>query len=137
MYTTAEQMSERKSQMRAAADAYFSGLANRDLSAVAYDEHVQFRTPLAPGGSAVPILGRIAVLDFFAGLYAALGDVNVVDYFFNDTLTTICVKADVKLKSGQVLRVVDLFNISADGKVTEQENHYDPSPATVRISPDL
>lgn len=120
---------DRKSQLRAVADSYFSGLANHDVSAVAYDESVVFRTPLAPGGSAVPLQGRTALLDFFAGIYAALEGVEVIDYFFNDALTAICVRADVTLKTGKVLRVADLFRFSADGKVIEQENHYDPRPA--------
>lgn len=115
--------------MRAVANGYFSGLAKGDVSAVAYDENVLLRTPLAPGGSDVPIQGRAAVLDFFAGIYAALERVEVIDYFFNDALTAICVRADVKLRTGKRLRVADVFRISVDGKVIEQENHYDPRPA--------
>ncbi|MDX1983534.1 MAG: nuclear transport factor 2 family protein [Bryobacteraceae bacterium] len=130
MSNTTGQTSDRKWQLRAVADGYFSGLANGDVSAVAYDENVRLRTPLAAGGSETPLQGRAAVLNFFAGIYAALEDVKVIDYFFNDELTTICVRADVMLKTGKVLRVADVFRISADGKVIEQENHYDPRPAT-------
>lgn len=129
MSTATGQISDRKTQLRAIADGYFSGLVKRDVSPVPYDENVLFRTPLASGGSDAPLRGRAALLDFFAGIYAALGQVKVIDYFFNDALTSICVRTDLTLKTGKVLRVADVFRISADGKVIEQENHYDPRPA--------
>lgn len=120
----------RNAQLRAIADAYFSGLIHGDVSPVPYDENVIFRTPLAPGGSEAALRGRSALLDFFSGIYAALGEVKVIDYYFNEASTSICVRADLTLKTGKVLRVADVFRISADGKVVEQENHYDPRPAT-------
>ena len=120
---------KRNAQLRAIADAYFSGLSKGDVSHVPYDENVIFRTPLAPGGSEVALRGRSALLDFFTGIYAALQEVKVIDYYFNATSTSICVRADVTLKTGKVLRVADVFRISAEGKVMEQENHYDPRPA--------
>ena len=129
MSTETEQMSSRRAQLRGIADAYFNGLAQGDVSRVPYDEDAGLRTPLAPGGSEVPLRGRAAVLEFFAGIYAAIATVRVIEYFFNDELTSICVRADITLQSGNVLRVADIFLVSADGKVTEQENHYDPRPA--------
>lgn len=100
-----------------------------DVSHVPYDENVIFRTPLAPGGSDVPLSGRSALLDFFKGIYAALDGVGVIDYYFNEASTSICVRAEVRLKTGKALRVADVFRINADGQVVEQENHYDPRPA--------
>ena len=120
---------DRRTQLRAIADVYFNGLANGSIAAVPYAENVVFRTPLAPGGSDVPIRGRSALLDFFAGIYAALEQVRVIDYFFNEAGTAICVRADLVLKTKGVLRVADVFRLSADGMVIEQENHYDPRPA--------
>ena len=111
------------------ADAYFNGLRAHDLSQVPYDENVVFRTPLAPGGSNVPIRGWSALLDFFAGIYAALGQVRVIDYLFNDAQTSVFVRADIELKNGNVLRVADVFRVSTDEGVVEQENYYDPRPA--------
>ena len=120
---------DRNAQLRAIADAYFNGLSQGDVSPVPYDENVVFRTPLAPGGSDVPLRGRAALLDFFAGIYAALEEVKVIDYYFNESSTSICVRADLTLKTGKALRVADVFRISAEGKIVEQENHYDPRPA--------
>lgn len=130
MSTADGKTSDRKSLLLAAADAYFTGLAKKDVSGVPYADNVEFRTPLALGGSDVPIRGRASVLDFFAAIYDALADVRVVDYFYNDALDAIFVKAEVGLKSGKQLRVADLFRVNVDGKVIAQENHYDPRPAT-------
>ena len=108
MSIAAEQTLNRRAQLRAIVDAYFSGLTQGDVSHVPYDENVVFRTPLAAGGSDVPLRSRSGLLDFFAGIYAALGEVKVIDYFFNDALTSICVRADVALKvnrTGLVLKV--------------------------------
>jgi hypothetical protein len=127
--STAPGISDRKALLRAVADAYFAGLANKDVAKVPYAENVEFRTPLAPGGSEEPIRGKAAVLAFFANIYDALGGVRVVDYFFNEAQDATCVKAEVGLKSGKRLRVADLFRINAEGKVIEQENHYDPRAA--------
>jgi hypothetical protein len=123
-------ISNRNAQLRAVADAYFGGLSKGDVSRVPYDESVTFRTPLAPGGSDVALYGRSALLDFFTGIYAALEKVEVIDYYFNEASTSICVRADLTLKTGKTLRVADVFRISAEGNVVEQENHYDPRPAT-------
>jgi len=89
MTSAAGPTSDRNAKLRAIADAYFSGLRNGDVSPVPYDENVLFRTPLAPGGSEVALRGRAALLDFFAGIYAALEEVNVIDYYFNAASTSI------------------------------------------------
>jgi hypothetical protein len=116
-------------QRKAIADAYFNGLIAADLSAVPYHDQVIFRTPLAEGGSESPITGKAAVLGFFSGVYGALESVSVSDYFYNEEGTGVTVKADFVLKSGRSLRVLDLFRFDADGRIIEQENHYDPRPA--------
>lgn len=110
-------------------DAYFSGLIAGDLSSVPYHDRVVFRTPLAEGGSEIPIIGKQALLDFFSGIYAALDAVNVTGYFYNENSTGISVQATFVLKSGKSLRVMDLFLVDERGQVVEQENHYDPRPA--------
>jgi hypothetical protein len=120
---------DRNAELRAIAMAYFDGLSKGDVSPVPYDENVLFRTPLAPGGSEVPLSGRMALLDFFSGIYAAIEDVRIIEFYGNDASTSICVRADITLKTGKVLRVADIFWISTEGTVLEQENHYDPRPA--------
>ncbi len=117
----------RRAQLRAIADAYFKGLAKKDLSAFPYDDNVVLHAPMAPGGATNPVRGKQAVLAFFSALYPALGEVRVIDHFFNEDLTAIFSEAEVGvLNPRATLRVADSFRVNAAGKVTVQENHYDP-----------
>jgi hypothetical protein len=116
---------DRRHVLRRAADAYFTGLVTKDVSRVPYAENVVFRTPL----SDAVITGKANVLALFAGIYALLGEIRIDDYFVNDDLTAICVKAEVGLTSAKTLRVVDLFRIDANGEIVARENQYDPRPA--------
>ena len=40
----------RRAQMKAVVEAYFEGMAKKDMSEVPWDDHVILRSPLAPGG---------------------------------------------------------------------------------------
>ncbi len=120
----------RKDQMKAVSEAYFAGLASRDVSKVPWAENVVFRGPLAPGGLDVPLRGRKAVVGWFTTLYPVLGKTKVIEHYFNDDLTVIATRADVGIITPPcALRVVDRFTINDRGQITEQENHYDPRPA--------
>jgi hypothetical protein len=121
---------ERRGKLTAISESYFRGLAKRDLSAVPWDDNVVFRGPLAPGGSETPLVGRAAVLDWFASVYPVLGETRVMEHYFNEDLTVIATRADVGIiNPPSVLRVVDRFTVNAEGKISQQENHYDPRPA--------
>jgi hypothetical protein len=125
----------RRAQLRAISEAYFAGLANRDLSAVPYADEVVLRSPLAPPGLAIPyerhpLEGKPAVLAWFAGLYPVLGATEIIEHYFNEDLSVIATRSDVAIASPPcTLRVVDRFRVSPDGRIVEQENHYDPRPA--------
>jgi hypothetical protein len=122
--------SKRRAQLQAVAESYFEGMAKKDMSTVPWDDHVVLRSPLAPGGPDTPLAGRGAVLDWFASLYPVLGEMKVIEHYFNEDLTVIVTRADVGLTNPPcILRVVDRFSVSADGKIVDQENHYDPRPA--------
>ena len=58
----------RKTQLKSISEGYFEGIAKKDMSAVAYDDHVVLRSPLAPEGLSTPLVGRQAVLEWFASL---------------------------------------------------------------------
>jgi hypothetical protein len=121
---------ERRSQLRAVAEAYFDGLTRRDVSGVPWDEQVTLYTPLGPRGLAEPIRGREAVLDWFSNLYAVLGEARVLEHYYSEDLTTVATRADVDItQPACTLRVVDRFTVNREGKITGQENHYDPRPA--------
>ena len=121
---------DRKAQLITAATAYFEGLARKDFASVPWANTIVFRGPLAPGGAEAPLMGRDAVLAFFSALGPNLGAVRIVGHFLNEDLTAIVTKAEVGiLQPACVLRVADLFEVDADGRITAQENHYDPRPA--------
>ncbi len=119
---------ERRAQLVNCAEAYFTAIGKKDASQVPWHPDVAFRGPLAPGFPAA-LTGRDAVANWFAGLYPALGHVEVIAHHVNEELGSIATRADVYLTSGRALRVVDRFVIDAAGLIVEQENHYDPRPA--------
>jgi len=120
----------RRAQLKAVAEVYFEGMGKKDMSKVPWDDHVVLRSPLAPGGLDTPLVGRSAVLDWFASLYPVLGAMQVIEHYFNEDLTVIASRSDVGITNPPcTLRVVDRFTVNADGKITQQENHYDPRPA--------
>lgn len=113
----------------AVAEAYFSGLRTKDTSRVPWHDHVVFRGPLAPGYPE-PIQGRQAVESWFSGLYPVLGEVRVIEHYINTEQTEIVTSAEVAITHPEgVLRVLDRFVVDSDGRITEQENYYDPRPA--------
>ena len=118
------QVRARREQMRAIAEAYFAGLAQRDLSAVPWAEDVVLRSPLAPGGLETPLVGQQAVRDWFAQLYPVLGETKVLEHYYNEDLTVIASRTDVGITDPpSTLRVVDRFTIYAEGEISAQENH--------------
>jgi hypothetical protein len=120
----------RRAQLKRVAEAYFEGMGKKDMSQVPWDDHIVLRSPLAPGGLGTPLVGRPAVLDWFASLCPALGTMHVIEHYFNEDLTVIATRSDVGITNPPcTLRVVDRFTVNTDGKITQQENHYDPRPA--------
>jgi hypothetical protein len=120
----------RQAQLKAIAEAYFAGMGKKDMSEVPWDDQVVLRSPLAPGGLDTPLVGRSAVLDWFASLYPVLGTMKIIEHYFNEDLTVIASRSDVGITDPAcTLRVVDRFTVDADGKITQQENHYDPRAA--------
>ena len=77
----------RRAQMKAAVEAYFEGIAKKDMSAVPYDDNIVLRSPLTPGGLSTPLVGRQAVFEWFASLWPALGETEVFEHYFNADLT--------------------------------------------------
>ncbi len=122
----------RRAQLRAAADAYLEGLAKKDFSLIPYAADVTLRAPLCPGGVHRPLVGKEALRTiWWAPLPAALGAVRVIDHYYNDDLTAICVEAEVGIVGvAQPLRVADRFTVDTAGQIVEQENHFDPRDVT-------
>lgn len=129
-------MSTRKEQLRKVVEAYFRGLQEKDFQAIPYDENARLRAPLAPGGVNSAICGKDSVrTQWWNPLEPALDriEIKIIDHYFNESLTAICTEAEIRLNVFDppvTLRVADRFTVSAEGKILEQENHFDPRDVT-------
>ncbi len=127
---------ERTNQLRSIIDGYFAALRQKDFSAIPYDDNATLRAPLAPGGVNQPLRGKNTLhAHWWIPLEPALEgvEITILDYYFNESLTAICTEAVIVLNvvsPPAVLRVADRFTINAEGKIIEQENHFDPRDVT-------
>lgn len=130
----------RRAQLRSVVDAYFTALSTNQYDAVPWDEAVVLRSPLAPPNGEVPyerypLNGRAAVREWFGNLGPNLGKASLVDWFVNEDLSAVCAEAEVTvLQPPCTLRVIDKFVVNGEGRITDQENHYDPRPA-LQVAP--
>ncbi|HWC16906.1 MAG TPA: nuclear transport factor 2 family protein [Terriglobales bacterium] len=109
--------------------AYFDGLAGKNVSKIPWADDATLRTPLNPsGGEAQLIRGRKAILEFFAGILPAVGSVRMTHYYAGEN-GWAAGQAEIGLTNGNTLYALDAFRIE-NGKIMEQQNHYDPRPAT-------
>lgn len=122
----------RKHQLKKVAETYFDSLKQKSFSSIPFTEDVILRAPLAPGGVHNPLIGKKAVLEqWWQPLEPALDGIHVkiIDHYINDSMTGIITNAEITLVvPGITLRVADRFIINEEGKITEQENHFDASP---------
>ena len=123
---------QRKEQLKKVAEAYFDSIGQRTFATIPFSDDVVLRVPLAPGGVHNPIKGKQAVFEqWWQPLEPALEGVSItiVDHYYNDSMTGIITNAEITLAAlGITLRVADRFIINEEGKITEQENHFDASP---------
>jgi hypothetical protein len=108
------------------AEAYFGALADGDLSRVPWDQDVILRAPLAPEN---PLRGRRAVEDFLRPLAGTLGEIRIREIFTSSGGDAMAVEA-----TAGPLHVIDKFVIR-DGRITEQQNFYDPRPVLEATAP--
>lgn len=110
--------------------AYFEGIAAKDMAQVPWAADATLRTPLNPaGGETVLIRGRKAILDFFNSILPAVASLKFLRYYAGDG-SWVAGQAEIGLANGKTLYVLDAFRVE-DGKIVEQQNHYDPRPASV------
>lgn len=126
-----DKSANRKSQLKLTAETYFNALRNKTFFDIPFSDDIIFRAPIAPGGSANPIHGKEALLEkWWKPLEPALEgiQIKVIDHYYNDSLSGIAAKADISIAAlGITLRTIDTFIINDEGKITEQENHFDAS----------
>ncbi len=126
----------RRERLRAIVERYFEALRRKDFSAIPYDDNVTLRAPLAPGGVGRPLTGKEALrIQWWQSLEPALENVQitVLDHYINDSMTAIVTEAEIKIGAVNppvTLRVADRFTVNEEGKIVEQENHFDPRDVT-------
>ena len=122
----------RRAQLRAVAETYFAALAKKDFAAIPYDDNVSLRAPLCPGGVDTPLVGKEALRAvWWPSVVSAVGNVEVLEHYLNEDLTAICSEALITtVNPPAILRVANRFTMSDEGKITEQENHFDPRDVT-------
>jgi steroid delta-isomerase-like uncharacterized protein len=130
--TVKDTAAKRRAQLQAVAEAYFTALAKKDFEAIPYDDNVSLRAPLCPGGVHTPLIGKEALRTiWWPPLVPALGEVKVLDHYINEAMTAICTEALIAtVHPPATLRVADRFTVNAEGKIIEQENHFDPRDVT-------
>jgi hypothetical protein len=127
-----EHTAKRRVQLRGVAEAYFGALGQKDFSAIPYDDNVVLRAPLAPGGVHNPLVGKKALHTvWWPPLVPALGEVRIIEHYINEQMTAIITEAEINTVNPKAtLRVADRFTVNAEGKIIEQENHFDPRDVT-------
>jgi hypothetical protein len=121
---------ERAAQLRAIARSYVeNGLGKGNFDAIPYAADVILRAPLCPGGSGVPLIGRENLRhEWWAPLPRLVTGVEVIETYVNAGLTTAAVEFLCHIAEPRcTLRVIDRFQISDTGLITDQENFFDPS----------
>ncbi|MDQ6812318.1 MAG: hypothetical protein M3040_01060 [Bacteroidota bacterium] len=125
------EVSARKAQLKQVVESYFEGLSTQNFAAIPYDEGIVLRAPLVPGGVDNPVKGKELVeAEWWKPLEPALKGVriHILDHYINESLTGIITEAEITLANPAVtLRVADKFTINDDGRIEEQENHFDAS----------
>jgi len=115
-----------------ARDYVLKGLGGKNFDAIPYADNVSLRAPICPGGSTKPLVGKENLRSiWWAPLPTLIGDVNVIDSFVNSDNTAVTVEfhCDI-INPFCTLRVVDKFIVNEQGKITAQENFFDPRDIT-------
>jgi hypothetical protein len=108
------------------------GLGEKNFDAIPYADDVIFRAPICPGGSTNPLYGKENLRQqWWAPLPSLLGDVNFIDSYVNKDNTAVTVEFHCNIiNPACTLRIIDRFIINDEGKITEQENFFDPRDIT-------
>ena len=115
-----------------ARDYVIKGLGAKNFDVIPYDENVSLRAPLTAGGVWQPIIGRENIRnEWWAPLPSLIGKTTFIESFVNENETAVAVEFHCEiLNPSCTLRIVDCFIVNEEGKITEQENFFDPRSVT-------
>lgn len=121
-----------REKLKKVSEDYIQALRDKKFDAIPFSDDIVFRAPLAPGGSGNPIRGKKELFEkWWKPLQPALdgAQIKVIDHYYNESLTEVVTKVEFYIKvMGATLRAVDRFVVNNDGRIAEQENHFDASP---------
>ena len=121
----------RRAQLRGVAEAYFGALAKKDFAAIPYDDKVILRAPLAPGVSITHSLAKRRYVRCGGRRWFLPWERYTFEHYVNEQMTAIITEAEIHTVNPKAtLRVADRFTVNAEGKIIEQENHFDPRDVT-------
>jgi len=120
-----------REQLKKISETYFQALREKNFNAIPFSDDIVFRAPLAPGGSGNPIKGKKDLFEkWWKPLEPALegAEIKIIDHYYNESLTEVVTKVEFYIAVlGATLRAADRFIINKEGKIAEQENHFDAS----------
>ena len=125
-------MNDRAQQLHEIARNYLASLGAGDFDSIPYVETIELRAPLCPGGSAIPLIGRNNLkVTWWAPLPDLVSKVELIDSYVNEELSAVTVEFLCHIDAMScVLRIVDRCRVNADGRITSQENFFDPRDVT-------
>lgn len=125
-------MNERAKQLHSIARSYVQSLGAGDFDAIPYDNRVELRAPLCPGGCSVPLVGKSNLMAvWWAPLPSLIAATEVIDTYVNASLSAVTVEFLCHIKAPTcTLRIIDRFIINDEGRITSQENFFDPRDVT-------
>ncbi len=108
------------------------GLGGKNFDAIPYHDEVILRAPINPGGAEQPMTGKENLRNqWWAPLPDLVSEVILIDSFVNQELTAVTVEFHCKINNPAcTLRIVDRFEVDAEGKIVQQENFFDPRALT-------
>jgi hypothetical protein len=125
-------MNNRADTLHAIARDYVRSLGAGDFDSIPYAENVELRAPLCPGGSTAPLIGRRNLKEtWWAPLPTLVSSVEIVDTFINKDLSGVAVEFRCRIDGMScTLRILDRFTVDQGGRITSQENFFDPRDVT-------
>jgi hypothetical protein len=108
------------------------GLGEKNFDAIPYDEAVELREPICPGGSENPLVGKENLRNqWWAPLPGLIAGVEVLDTYVNTDGSAATVEFYCHITQPKcTLRIIDRFIFNGEGKIIAQENFFDPRAIT-------
>lgn len=107
-----------------------TGLGGKNFNSIPYDEAVELRAPLNPGGQEHPIKGRKNLLQYWwIPLPEKVSGLELLDTYINRDLTAVTVEFHCHIMQPNcTVRMINRFIINEAGKIIAQEDFFDPRP---------